>query len=450
MKKNIEMKSKNSLSSCCVYFGEDKNDAESLSEKFVGLKYSEGKLKVYFPVGYRKPDEKNNQPADIEKEVRRNILNLIQILRAFGEKEDNLSSSPLIAKNRNVAFPVHAYLFIIRDFLSNGYYVQKETLYSKTPGGKVSWSRTVKSVKPQFIDFQPFYFDFITQKTNYSQAELISQIHKFCVHECFSKLGFLFSSFMPEKSELKLNKNLFVATIKKAMAQTFNENNLLLFKNMLDVLNFLDENSENKEFIYGTQNFHVIWEKLVDRIFGETDKEDFYPKVYWKLKNGNGGEERFEFRTDEKRNSLRPDTIMITNREKVGQKIFVLDSKYYRYGATGIKNHLPDSASIVKQFAYAEYIEKNIPEKIKRNRTENSVFNAFIMPACTEKIKNIGYASADYILPEKDSSDVSFVPEKSWHKIHGILLDTKTVMEHAAKKDNELIEQLAAAIEENR
>ena len=437
------MKSKNLLSSCCVYFGEDKSDAESLSEKFVGLKCTDGKLKIYFPVGYRKPDEKNNSPAEIEKEVRRNILNLIQILRRFGEKEDNLSASPLLTKNQKLDFPVHAYLFIIRDFLSNGYYIQKESIYSKTPGGKVNWSRTIKSVKPQFLDFQPFYFDFITQKTNYSQSELISQIHKFCVHECFSKLGFLFSSFLPEKSELNLNKNLFVATIKKAMAQTFNENNLLLFKNMLDVLNFLDENSENKEFIYGTQNFHVIWEKLVDRIFGESDKEDFYPKVFWKLKNGKGGEERFDFRTDEKHNSLRPDTIMITNREKSGQKIFVLDSKYYRYGATGVKNHLPDSASIVKQFAYSEYIEKNdsIPEKIKQNRTENSVFNVFIMPACVQEIENIGYAGADYI----HCSDNA---EKFWHKIHGILLDTKTIMEHAAKKDNELIEQLAAAVEE--
>ncbi len=226
------------------------------------------------------------------------------------------------------------------------------------------------------------------------------------------------------------------------MAQTFNENNLLLFKNMLDVLNFLSENSENNEFIYGTQNFHVIWEKLVDRIFGESDKEDFYPKVFWKLKNGKGGEDRFDFRTDEKRNSLRPDTIMITNREKAGQKIFVLDSKYYRYGATKIKNHLPDSASIVKQFAYSEYIEKNdsIPEKIKQNRTENSVFNAFIMPASVQKIENIGYAGADYI-------NCLNKAEKSWHKIHGILLDTKTVMEHAVKKDSELIGQLAEAIE---
>ncbi len=433
---------KTSLSSCCVYFGENKDLDDSFSDKFVGLKGTDGKLKIYFPVGYRKPDEKNNSPDETEKQVRKNILNLIQILRKFGEKNENLYSSQLFAKEQNFEFPVSAYLFIIRDFLSNGYYVQKETLYSKSSTGKANWSRTIKSVKPQFLNFEPFYFDFISQKTNYSQTELISQIHKFCVYECFSKLGFLFSSFMPEKSELRLNKALFSATIKKAMAQTFNENNLLLFKNMLDVLNFLSEKSENKDFIYGTQNFHIIWEKLVDSIFGEKDKERFYPKVFWKLKTKAGGEETFDFGMDEKHNSLRPDTIMITNRGKDGQKIFVLDSKYYRYGASGIKYHLPDSASIVKQFAYAEYIEENdsIPGDVKKKRDGKSVFNAFIMPACTAQIKNIGYASADYI----QGADKA---EKPWHKIRGILIDTKTLMEHSLQKDNELILELAEEIQ---
>ncbi len=445
MKNSIKIKSENSLFSCCVYFGEDKNDSECFSEKFVGLKYADGKLKIYFPVGYRKVDKANASPEETEKELRKNILNLIHVLKAYGEKSENLSSLSLFEKKQKVEFPLSAYLFIIRDFLSNGYYFQKETLYSKSPSGKVNWSRTIKRVKPQFIDFEPFYFDFITQKTNYSQRELVSKIHKFVVHECFSKLGFLFSSFMPEKPELKLNKALFTAVIKKAMGQTFNENTLLLFKNILDVLNFLDEKSENKDFVYGTQNFHVIWEKLVDRIFGETHKEDFYPKVFWKLKKIGGREELFNFNTDEKHNSLRPDTIMITNRGKEGQKIFVLDSKYYRYGATKINNHLPDSASIVKQLAYAEYIERNdsIPPEVKKNRTENTIFNAFIMPACTGEIKNIGYASADYVKCSENT-------EKSWHKIHGILLDTKTLMEHGAKKDSELINQLAEKIEKGQ
>lgn len=440
MKNSVEIKSKTSISSCCAYFGENEDLGDRFSDKFVGLKCSEAGLKVYFPVGYRKPDEKNNSPDETEKQIRKNILNLIQILRKFGDKGENFYSSTLNSKEQKVEFPVSAYLFIIRDFLSNGYYVQKETLYSKRTVGKANWSRTIKSVKPQFVDFEPFYFDFITQKTNYSQTELVSKIHKFIVYECFSKLGFLFSSFMPEKSELKLNKALFVATIKEAMSQTFNENNLLFFKNMLDVLNFLNEKSENKDFIYGTQNFHIIWEKLVDCIFGEKDKERFYPKVFWKLKTKTGGEETFDFGMDEKHNSLRPDTIMITNRGKDGQKIFVLDSKYYRYGASCIKYHLPDSASVVKQFAYAEYIEKNdsIPSDVKKVLSENSIFNAFIMPACTENIKNIGYASADYILTFDSNC-----AEKSWHKIYGILIDTKTLMEHALQKDGKLILELA-------
>lgn len=52
---------------------------------------------------------------------------------------------------------------------------------------------------------------------------------------------------------------------------------------------------------------------------------------------------------------------MITNRGKDSQKVFVLDSKYYRYGETKNPNHLPDSSSVVKQIAYAQYIEN--PEK---------------------------------------------------------------------------------------
>ena len=118
------------------------------------------------------------------------------------------------------------------------------------------------------------------------------------------------------------------------------------------MIDYLDNSSEKKDFIYGTNNFHHVWEQLVDFVYGEKDKEKFYPKVYWRL---NGSSKAFEF-DSEKRSSLRPDTIMITNRGNQNQKIFVLDSKYYRYGATKNPNHLPDSSSVVKQLAYAEYI----------------------------------------------------------------------------------------------
>ena len=447
------------LISLCTYFTDssDFSTTENFSDKFTGLKCTDGKLKIYFPVGYRKPDEQ----AD-EKEIRTNILNLIHILRTYGEKGENLLQGNPYSKNPKKVFPIHAYIFIIRDFLSNGYFSIKEQRYQKNAGGKINWGRTIKNIKPQFSDGNVFYLDFITQKNLYSQSEMICKIHKAVVYECFSKLGFLFTTFMPEKSQLKMNKALFISVIKKVASETFNENALFLFKNMIDVLEWLDDFNEKKDFVYGTENFHVIWERMIDSIFGESDKEKFYPKVYWRLYGKEKSESTFTFNDDEKRNSLRPDTIMILNRGKDGQKIFVLDAKYYRYGASENKYHLPDSSSIVKQLAYAEYIEENakpsgaessLPEDVCKKLVENEdcIFNAFIMPANLEddtnsgKMKNIGWASADYIFPI--SNDEKNGCQKSWHKIHGILLDTKSVMEHAASKDEKWKKNLANCVE---
>ena len=432
---SVKRQKQNSLKDFCVYFDNSRqNDlSENEVDKFVGLKYSENKLQIYFPVGYAHSDS-----AD-EKQIRKEILNLISVLSSFGEKCEMLKASDLFSKSSDVLFPIHAYLFIISDFLNHGYFTQKETVYKKSSSGKINWSRTIKQVRPQLVNESIFYFDFITQHTDYNQNELISQIHKYCVWECFSKIGYLFSSFIPQKPAIKFNKILFNSVIKIQAAKTFNENNLLLFKNMLDVINYLDSSNENKNFIYGTQNFHHIWEALVDSVYGEKDKEKFYPKVYWKLKNGKSYSQDIF-------NSLRPDTIMITNRGKPGQKIFVLDSKYYRYGATKNPNHLPDSSSVVKQIAYAQYIanpKNKIPEDVQKNLNPQKIYNAFIMPSDNPFPQNIGYSSADYVFPQSDTEPVS-----SYSKIHGILLDIKQLMFRHIPRDKDAIETLRKAIEE--
>ena len=428
---------KTSLSDLCVYFDNTTfNEDEGQVDKFVGLRFHDGKLSIYFPVGYREPDSED------EKEVRRDILNLISVLSTFGNKESPVNNSMLLSSQK-VDFPIHAYLYIINDFLNHGYYQQKEQIYRRSTSGKISWARTIKQIRPQLIDGSAVYLDFITHHTNHNENELITLIHKFCVHECFEKLGYLFSSYIPQKSTLAFNKNLFTAVIKTKASSTFNESELLLFKNMLDVIISMDSNGEKKDFIFGTDNFHHVWEQLVDQVYGESDKDSFYPKVYWKLKNSS---KAFSF--SEKRNSLRPDTIMITNRGKENQKIFVLDSKYYRYGATKNPNHLPDSASVVKQIAYAQYIDKadnrkNMPCGVSSFINSENIYNAFIIPAANAAPENIGYVSADYVLPQ-DSEETS----KPFYKIHGLLLDIKSIMYKHIPKDKKLIEELANLITE--
>lgn len=398
----------------------------SLSEKdyFVGIKYENESLRINFPLGYKR--------ASTEEELKKDVLNLIGVLSSLSDANESFIENQKIALKENVVFPIHAYLYLIKDFLTNGYYFEKEVVYTKSSNGK-----TARQVKPLLQDDSVFYTEFITRKVKHNENELISQIHQYCVWESFSKIGWLFSSFVPVKTRIKFNKSLFLSIIKTKLSQTFNEKTMLLFNYMIDVIEFLDKSSESKNFTYGTNEFEYIWESMVDSAFGEKDKTKYYPHCYWEIDGKEYSSDQLEF----KQSALRPDTIMITDKGTENQKTFVLDSKYYRYGESKQLHHLPMSVSIIKQIAYAEYIEK------KENRGElkhksKAIYNAFIMPYESKdpsiNMKFIGSARTDY----KDE-------DKSYYKIKTILIDTKWLIENHNRNDK-MIKELAELIERGK
>ena len=158
---------------------------------FVGIKYENDNLKINFPLGFTK--------AATEEELKKDVLNLIYILSSINENNESFIQSEKIEKKDSVLFPIHAYLYLIKDFLSNGYYFEREVKYTKAKSGKINWTKTVKQIKPTLADDNIFYLDFITRKTEHNENELISQVHQYCVWESFSKIGWLFTSFTPVK-----------------------------------------------------------------------------------------------------------------------------------------------------------------------------------------------------------------------------------------------------------
>ena len=410
-----------SLFDACVYNA-------NLNEKdyFVGIKYENESLRINFPLGYKR--------ASTEEELKKDVLNLIGVLSSLSDANESFIQTQKVARKENVLFPIHAYLYLIKDFLTNGYYFEKEVVYTKSSNGKANWAKTARQVKPLLQDDSVFYTEFITRKVTHNENELISQIHQYCVWESFSKIGWLFSSFVPAKPRLRFNKSLFLSIIKTKLSQTFNEKTMLLFNYMIDLIEFLEKSSESKNFTYGTNEFEYIWESMVDSAFGEKDKTKYYPHCYWEIDGKKYSSDQLEF----KQSALRPDTIMITDKGTENQKTFVLDSKYYRYGESRQLNHLPMSGSIIKQIAYAEYIEK------KENRGElkhksKAIYNAFIMPyeskAPSINMKFVGSAYTDYKTGDKSS-----------YKIKAILVDTKWLMENHNRNDK-MIKELAELIE---
>ena len=261
------------------------------------------------------------------------------------------------------------------------------------------------------------------QKTTPNENKLITHIHRHCVYESFSKLGWLFTPYMPEPPQIPLDIKRFIIALNDKLATTYNDKDKKLFRSMKAMLEYMDEKPSVKQFYFGTDYFENVWEKLIDRVFGIKNKKDYFPRTRWRLRKGKHKEKY----------PLEPDSIMLHN-----DKIYVLDAKYYRYGVSGNPDHLPDSSSINKQITYGEYIQRQL------NLPNESLYNAFIMPynaaknyfGFTTPFGNIGEAVGDW------KGDTYY-----YERIQGIVVDTRYLMYHYTGNSKKSIIALAESIE---
>lgn len=394
---------------------------------FVGLRYDAEQKKFYidFPIGFYNSDYEDSTSEKVkEKLLRKDILNLFHVL-SRSESNNQTSKAALLSEKSNNELPLYAYLHVINYFLKYGYYKQKETVYKTQKTGKVSWNKTIKKITPAISNDRIVYLDFVCKKENVTDNELLSLINKYCVYEAFKNVGCLFTSFLPKDPHIKCREKLFASVLKEKITKTFNDKDRLLFLNMLDIVKFSSRKHDGTKFFYGTNEFHVIWEKMVDQKFGidlsKSAKSELYPHINWKL-----FKEKSATRTP-----LIPDTIMIPSSSD--NKIYILDSKYYKYSYTHQSSDQPLAESVPKQIVYGDRIKLCNKDKI--------VYNAFILPHDGDEGRAAGFAYADW----KENDEILSMPH---NRIQEVFVDTRDLMyDHAKATEKELI-KLAKIIEE--
>ena len=458
-----------SFADFCVYDAWCSND-EKKDKSFVGIKIEDNLPKIYFPMGYRtaKPSE------DICKQDFYRLVSVLsdKSLQSYFSEDD--------LKKSQLDFPFYAYLAVLQYYLDFGYFVESETIYKKGFSGKISWPRTIKKIKPQVVKdeddcHQVVYLNLITRKTSYHEDNLITLVHKYCVKESARLIGPLYgvSENEVEEPELLFDYDLFAEVIQDKIATTFNDKHLELFHALLKMVRYLGnrenrcEDEDGSETFFGVNTFAPVWEAMVDKIFGNLpqglNKSDFNPHLKFVTegsKNGEGVKYQDDDVDENHRSTLRPDTIMIVqNQHEIasvsprndGSEVYILDSKYYKFGLTGFNSHLPGAESVCKQMAYAEYVETHLteipagacPEHAERaGMTSHGVYNAFIMPYCADagkwdesnakfgknglfKMCRAGYIYGDWKERNQD-----------YHKIHCVLLDMKSVMQNYVNDKN--------------
>ncbi len=387
------------------------------SDVFVGITRKEDTYEVNFPIGY-------HLSAD-EKGLRRDIYSLLNVLTRYTKKRESEIQDGLKSEDA-ASIPIQAYLYLIKDFFERGYYKERKTYYQTARKGKISWSRTIKKQKPVMQDNEAYYLDFVVKKSANNEDELITLVHKYCVYESFDKFGWLFTSFLPAKPKTGLTVKMMISVVNSKIQNTFKDQNRELFKNMLEVLKQLESNSQT-EFRCGTYRFEYVWEKMIDRVFGIPEKYDYFPKTTWLLEDGRKYDNAY----------LEPDTIM-----RYGEKIYVLDAKYYKYGESGLPGDLPTSTSIHKQITYGEYIAET--DKFLREGQHPDVYNAFLMPYDSEGRK---YPTGKHIYYIGTATSQWKDNMKKYENVIGILLDVKYIMGIESRQDEMAIIKLANLIE---
>lgn len=389
-------------------------------DRFVGVKGDANGVFVYFPLGYNLSEN--------DSDIRRDILHLFRILDEFKEEQEGNINQKNNHETKNVKFPLNAYMEIIYYYLRKGYYKETDPIYKTQNKGKIHWPKTVKNQNPLLIrndntNYFLIYTDFTIRDFTPNEDKEITIINQYCVYESFKRIGWLFSSYMPPKPTMKFNKNRYLSILQDKLSNTNEDNKKRLFKSMIELINSVDGNSKNI-FQYGTYKFEHVLEKMIDEMFGIKNKDDYYPKATWNL----------QFEDNVKTYPLQPDTIM-----EYDDKLFVIDSKYYKYGFTKEPKDLPQITSINKQITYAEYAETLEISDGKE------IYNAFLLPYNKESNKfnsndvfiNVGEATGEW----KENNI------NKYEHIQCILVDIRYLMENYKSNSKNNIMQLANVIE---
>lgn len=360
------------------------------SDTFVGIQCKDGELCFNFPMGFPKSLD--------DEECRKDIILVLSSIANTVGRED----SELLRDNGHAfvdGFPIQAYFYLISDFIEHGYYKETEVCFRKDKRGKIDWRKTINRIDPCFQSGNAIYLDYIVRKTTINEDEMITLIHKFCVYESFERVGWIFTDILPERPQIKYNQELFKVIITDKLNQTFNDEKRRLFTNMLSIICNERSIDSPKTFMYGTNRYEYVWERMIDSVFGIKNKERFFPRTHWKTQSG-----------IHDNSCLEPDSIMI-----YGNDVYILDAKYYKYGLTDIPSDLPDSSSINKQITYGEYVASQDEFTDKYDK----IYNAFIMPfsSDTQTYKECGIAYSDWKRGNME-----------YENIVGILVDLKRLI----------------------
>lgn len=391
------------------------------SNDFVGIRIEDGEINIYVPQVFRK---ESNYKRDLLL-----LLKSISLAKTLEKEKMDKGSN-----NLDSVWPINSYLWIIKDYLENGFYYNREKVYSNSYSGKIEWKKTIKQI-PIYSDGNIIYDKLVTSKMAASN-DLIAQIYKLCLKQSIEKIGWVYNYNLKVEVQQIVSTSEMIATVRKEINNTFDDIKRMRFNHMLKILKTTEGNKViSNEYTYGIENYYYVFETMVDKLFDgikESEKKKYNPNGYWQLNNQKPG----------LASSLRPDTIL-----KKDGATYILDAKMYQYGVTKDVRDLPETQSIQKQITYGDYAYHQL--------NENKVRNAFILPynkklSCFAQDENtLKYSDGNLAYFGQAYTDWRNTEDsKDYEKVYAFGIDFNYLLENYNRPDYKIINTLCKRIEE--
>ena len=390
------------------------------SNEFTGIKIVDNKINIFVPQVFRY--DKKTFHKDI-------LLFLKSISLAETVNKEFLNKGKNNIKN---VWPFESYLWIIKDYIENDFYYNREKTYSNK-GGKIEWKKTIKNT-PIYSNGNLIYDKFVTSKMS-ATNDIIAQIYRLCLKQSIEKIGWLFNLNFKVDVQQLISKKEMIHKVKQAINNTYDDVKRIRYNHMLKILKETEgESILSNSYMYGIENYYYVYEKMIDMYFDgiKDNKKNYNPNGYWQLNN----------KKATIASSLRPDTIV-----KQNGITYIIDAKMYQYGVTHDIIDLPETQSIQKQISYGDYVMNVLHE--------TDVRNAFILPFNKELVefKNdpniiyfnndelgyIGYAYVDW----RKESKYEYVHDK----IHTFVIDFNYLLRQYKKDNKKLIGEMCDLFE---
>ena len=321
-------------------------------------------------------------------------------------------------------------VFFLEDYYEYGVYNNIKNILEVNGNGEIDWNRTINYTNPIIKDNKPYYTELYTKYKIDDLYDYFRRLHEYVITRCSKKLETaglldLFELTAVEISDKTLEDfgeiDYILKKLEKELHVEFNSHKQKLLKSMHTFIK--EENSfsnENYLTLFGTNSYHVIWEEMCKKVFGdklnkslkELGFKDSKTKLIEVIKKPQWIYN--DIKTHEAEGTFIPDIVTF-----YGKKFIILDAKYYKlkFDEKNLSGQ-PGLESITKQYLYElafnEFIEKYRFKGVK---------NAFLLPKYSGEIENIGIAKIE-ILSNLNLEDIQIIMLPA-DKINQYYLDNK-------------------------